>query len=623
MYLRHFEIRNYKSFRAETTIDFLPGFNIITGKNNAGKTSLLEALALNFNPLPHRSLQTVPAVGLHPPQISSALMTFVLSREELLILLRSSPFQYSLIKPANTFRFPDGKAYDGGQQASQAFVEWFLSHEQLTVKVRRSIDFSSHQEKWEAVEPTFGLYDAEVSPTGERSNFIIFTLSNEGAILSISYANSDTQNNLCVWLMKTLRPRIYRFFAERFNVSQSPMGVGSLLTGNASNLPEVLNSLQGNPRRFLQLNQLLHDILSQVQQVSVHPSGGNNLEIRAWPHDPASQREDLALPLNQCGSGIGQVLAILYVVLTAVHPQVILIDEPQSLLHPGAARKLIEVLKQFPQHQYIIATHSPTVIAAANPSIIWFVKLEDTETRFQAINARQTQELQLYLGDIGARLSDVFGADNILWVEGQTEEIAFPVILNQMAHRSLMGTAIIGLKQTGDLEGRDAKRVFELYRRLIGATALLPPALAFIIDRECRSNDLREELRRESQSKVHFLPRRMFENYLLCARGIAAVANEIEGFRAQPITEDEVSVLIENKRLQRAYFCGNPVNIPANWVNEIDGSRVLKEIFQELSENRVVYDKVRHSIAITKWLIANQARDLEELANLLLRLIPQ
>lgn len=48
----------------------------------------------------------------------------------------------------------------------------------------------------------------------------------------------------------------------------------------------------------------------------------------------------------------------------------IVIDEPQSYLHPGAAKKLIEILQEFPQHQYFIATHSAEIIAAANPSTI-------------------------------------------------------------------------------------------------------------------------------------------------------------------------------------------------------------------------------------------------------------
>jgi len=43
-----------------------------------------------------------------------------------------------------------------------------------------------------------------------------------------------------------------------------------------------------------------------------------------------------------------------------------------------------------------------------------------------------------------------------------------------------------------------------------------------------------------------FLPRRMYENYLLHRRAIAAVANGIENFRESgtPVTKEEVSTLL-------------------------------------------------------------------------------
>lgn len=620
MYITHFEISNYKSFHTDTAIDFLPGFNIITGKNNAGKTSLLEGLTLNFNGMPHRSLETVPVPGALPVNSSSALVTLVLNREELTNLLRGGG-PYYLASPANTFRFANGQAF-GGPDTSRLFVDWFLSQPEFKVTVRRTVTIGTNEEKWAVVNPTFGLYDPEQRPGQNTRFFIPFRVQPDGMVVELGRAGVDDQQDICLWLARVMRPRIYRFFAERFNISQSPFGTSSVLAANAQNLPEVLNVLQGNPQRFFQLNHLLHEILPQVRQVSVHPLNGNTLEIKAWPHDPNSQREDLALPLNQCGSGIGQVAAILYVVLTASHPQVIIVDEPQSLLHPGAVRALIAVLKRYPQHQYIFATHSPTVITASNPSTVAVARLEGVETRLQTIDTRQTQDLQLYLADIGARLSDVFGADSILWVEGQTEESAFPLILSRVAGRSLMGTAIIGIKQTGDLEGRDAKRVFELYRRLSAATTLLPPALAFVLDRECRAQLLREDLERESQHKAHFLARRMFENYLLSAPGIAAVANEIQGFRDNPVTQEEVRDLIEAKRIELRYFCLGEREVPADWVREIDGATVLEDIFGELSQNRVSYDKVRHSVALTKWLIAHSPQEFQEILDLLLPLLP-
>ncbi|WP_442944284.1 AAA family ATPase [Nostoc sp.] len=41
-------------------MEFSPGINIIVGRNNAGKTSFLELLTLDFENHPHRSLKTLP-----------------------------------------------------------------------------------------------------------------------------------------------------------------------------------------------------------------------------------------------------------------------------------------------------------------------------------------------------------------------------------------------------------------------------------------------------------------------------------------------------------------------------------------------------------------------------------
>jgi len=58
MHISHFQLFNYKSFRDSGALEFKPGINIIVGANNAGKTALLEALSLDFENNPHRSLKT-------------------------------------------------------------------------------------------------------------------------------------------------------------------------------------------------------------------------------------------------------------------------------------------------------------------------------------------------------------------------------------------------------------------------------------------------------------------------------------------------------------------------------------------------------------------------------------
>ncbi len=56
MHLSSFRVTNYKSFHDSEKVHFEPGFNVIVGRNNVGKTALSEAISLRFLDKPHRSL---------------------------------------------------------------------------------------------------------------------------------------------------------------------------------------------------------------------------------------------------------------------------------------------------------------------------------------------------------------------------------------------------------------------------------------------------------------------------------------------------------------------------------------------------------------------------------------
>jgi hypothetical protein len=190
------------------------------------------------------------------------------------------------------------------------------------------------------------------------------------------------------------------------------------------------------------------------------PSGQSPGHVRAslWNIDPDTQREDLAVPLSESGTGVGQVLAILYVVFTSEYPRTIVIDEPQSFLHPGAVRKLFEILKGYPQHQYVITTHSPNAVTAADPRALFLVRKEGEECVVDQLDVSMARDQTRFLREVGASLSDVFGADNVLWVEGATEEECFPLILSKVAERQLLGTKIVGVLSTDDLGGQALPR---------------------------------------------------------------------------------------------------------------------------------------------------------------------
>jgi hypothetical protein len=626
MYISGFELRNYKSFHEPKSLVLQPRFNIITGQNNAGKTALLNALSLNFVGNPHRSEKTVPIPGAPVNSVSWCDISITAVPTEILrILQRPTDHDWWIARPAPQSQFAKDIGWsNGGQPEVQRLLQYIFSRETLTFQFRYRAPHTQMGNLTAVQIPAFGLYTGEGQVNNRPfANFIVkpdlsYFAGGGGAMM-------PDANDFSFATVGYFQPKVYRFSAERFNIGVSPHGNNPVLRPDAANLPEVLGILQANTHRFAHFNTLLKAILPQIQHVSVRPAPHNSqyVEIIVWSTKKESERIDLALPLLECGTGMGQVMAILYVMLHPETAETILIDEPQSFLHPGAARKLVEVLKLHSKQQIIIATHSATIINAADPEIIIIATQAAAETQLEQLDARDSKTLEICLAEIGARLGDVFGADNVLWVEGATEALCFPLILNRIAKKALMGTAIVGIRQVGDLEGRDAKRVLEIYNSLSKAASFLPPAIGFVLDRECRTAQQRQDLNRLSKNLIVFLPRRMYENYLLHPPAIVNVVNGINGFSSTPIAESQVSELIEKMRSAGSYYCGlEAPRDSTQWIREVDGARVLKEVFAALSQTRVSYDKVKHSVALTKWIVDNAPSELDGIAALLNQILP-
>lgn len=625
MYISQIEVQNYKSFYESRPLVLQPGFNIITGQNSAGKTALLNAMGLNFQGSAHRSQRTVPTPGAVVDSTSSVDVSITAVPTEVLAVLQR-PIQYNWLIAQPNWQGPFAIAIgarNGSSEDVQRLLHHVFSQDSLTFRFRYQASLGQGG-GWAVVQiPTFGLYTAQ----GHQNNrgFTTFQVKPDlsfsasgGGVVSVDTAEFGLE------IARYFQSRVYRFSAERFNIGACAHGNNPALRPDAGNLPEVLGILQANTHRFAHFNALLKSVLPQVHHVSVRPSpqAASSVEIIVWTTPKESERIDLALPLSECGTGVGQVMAILYVMLHPETAQTLIIDEPQSFLHPGAARKLIEVLKVNSKQQIIMATHSATIISAAEPETITIVTLKDGRTELDQLDVRNSKALETCLAEIGARLSDVFGADNVLWVEGATEAICYPIILSRIAKRTLMGTAIIGVRQVGDLEGRDARRVLEIYNSLSATASLIPPAIGFLLDGECRSPEEKLRLNRLGKNLVSFLPRRMFENYLLHPAAIASVANAIPGFSGTPVTEAAVRALIDEKRLIGDYFCDQMVPGAADeWIREIDAARVLKEIFAELSQTRVSYDKVKHSVALTEWIVNQDPQELDGIATLLTQIL--
>ena len=610
MFISEARFENYKVFQRTDPLTFQPALNVVVGRNNSGKTSLLELLSLDFQSNPHSSLDapsedrpssTVISISLTPEELFDNLRALPKSDEGISVL-----FSTEFLKDA-----ADMESINNALNTELQLLDCCFVSEGCTSAVLRSLV---------GVDVNQPLAEGYFDLASSERRLVLKTMGHPPRPLS---ENDRVQST--VPLANLLKQNIFYLRAERLELHQSSLRGDEELTTDASNLAKMLHVLQtNNPGRFDRYVSFVRKVFPEVKAVTgpVTHLDAPTAEIRVWFEDPAAEREDLARPLSECGSGVSQVLAMLYVAITSSQPSVILVDEPQTFLHPGAIRRLIGVLRMLQQHQYIIATHSTTVIAASEVAQIHLVRRAGSHAIIGSVDANERQSLQDLLSEVGARLSDVFGADAIVWVEGLTEEKCFPLIL-VAAGEAPLGTAIVALDNTGAFAAnrkRDQQRAISLYQRLSKGASLLPPAIGFILDREQRTPSEMADLERMCDN-LAFLGRRMYENYLLSPAAIAAVASEIENFRDEPLTEQEVEAWINRER--KAFSGGSDESTDEEWLSEVDGAKLLKDLFGHFSENRVIYRKTEHSVILTERILQISPENLREIRELLTKILTE
>lgn len=628
MHISKFQLINYKSFRESDELILNPGMNLIVGQNNAGKTTLIEGLSLRFSLKPHRTLGQSTESDSRTPVQSIARVTFTLSHEELWSLLRKMKSGFMIPLPNHEVIYESNdNAILTPDERAKIFIETLLSQDYFELEVGLKADERDKATIFATKIPAIGRYETEEQQGGKRT-FAVCVLGEKGEVV-FQYLDQRSEANLDFGLSiaRKLVERVYSFQAERPASQPYLGGLSEDLASDASNLAVVVDNLRNKPYLFRRLNRDLHYILPQIFEVTTRGVAiqeqpyGLSQEVRVFEEDPRDAEE--GIPLSDSGTGVAQVLAMLYVLSASIHPRVIIIDEPQSFLHPGAVRKLFEVFSNYPQHQYIISTHMPGVIAAANPSATILVTKKSRESNLTLIDISDTEHLRLALHEVGARLSDVFGADYILWVEGKTERECFPLILKKLRPRRLMGTEFVPVLGPDETVGKNADSVIKIYEQLTQGRGLLPPAVGFIFDRDCRDESKMQALERRFAPKLRFIKRQMYENYLLDAEAIEAVLLEA-GLEQGSVSAKRIESWIAEEIKKPGYFCAR-ARQKEPWVEHVKAAKLLAALFGHFSKATLNYEsrKVEYGVMLTKWLLDNKPDVFTGIAGIVFDLLPE
>jgi hypothetical protein len=574
--------------------------NIFVGENNSGKSAVLRSFLGSFPDVRHRNSSEWRTEYI-PVPVNRIAVDYA-----------GSDLDWTLRKHA-----PSGHGW--------YFAAPGLNTAQLVEEYARAELAKANSEASIKRFPG-GEFEDDVA-TPPSGNMAAFTFSfHQGAWVVASHGGQRIRDGLPSVLTRVWQDNVFVFQALRSSPGRMSFGAPGRLDENASNLAIQLNGLQGDrPEVFAKLVGHLTSLFPTVGNLSVSPADGM-LEIRVWS-TREQQRREFSFSLDDSGTGLAQAIAILFVAMT-YDSAVLVIDEISSYLHPAAAKALLRILQSnYPHHQYVISTHSPEILSAGRDAKVFWIRKNGFESTVSEVDLSDLRTLRDVTGQLGVSMTDVFAAEHIIWVDGETEEACFPMLLAQSADdtRSVL---FIALLHTGDFHDRHvrADKVFQIYERLTGATAPVVSKVAFNFDADDLTPEKQSELQARSGGRIHFLPRRNIESYLLHPAAVARViAGELERHKEVDVQqlETQVTAVLTEFAADRRY--GLPAAPPApsdeNWLANVDGAKLIADLFLRVTEKTLEYRKTTHSVSLVRDLLQHDPQFLTSLTQYVVDLV--
>ncbi|MDQ0685280.1 putative ATPase [Streptomyces achromogenes] len=421
MELRHVSIENFRAFsRAEWDLP-ATGLILVAGANNSGKSSLLSSLdviagTMGYEPgLGYRNARSAAE-----PVVKATFVMADARRRRMLSMLRGVPQR--VIDSDRAFKeveFIFRKGTDAGFSVAEIRASWATSEKVSVARIERQ---KSGEHALFALAP-----DQSGTPDGEISLSQRWSAHQDGqTVESLRWQLGEA--NEFFRELESWRSRYYHFKALRSGPPRSS-GLTSepRLDPTGSNLPAVLLDLQTNRSQLMdELRKTISQMVPEVGRLET-PTLNNVLEVAfSDPFTPGFRHN-----LKELGTGVEQLLLTLVVGLTEETPSTLVVEEPETNLHPAAQRALLGLLNSWADDRLIIAaTHSPVMLDwAPGEKALWHITRSEGDSHLTAVEESPVHLFQ----SLGVRISDVLSADRLLFVEGPSDEdilsVWFPEVM--------------------------------------------------------------------------------------------------------------------------------------------------------------------------------------------------
>ncbi len=381
-------LNNYKSFKEENFINFYGSRFALIGKNNSGKSNVINALNLLF--------------GSKDPRYLNLDETYYYDIEEELFI-KATLIVDSLDE---IWDLPVAKKH------KTAFARHFDKD-----RLSAIIELTINQKLDNSIESKFVIHFGSLQVYQKISDLRNSLAKN---IIAPPIRSTKTELSASQWTTYGILMKNILENSPRYNELKTHLqNINSLIE-------DILNIEKENILKSSKLITFIEDLKFQLTKENKPSELLRNLEIFV-------KEDGKYFHIDDTGTGTQStiIIAILEIALKykTTKSKILCIEEPELYIHPQGIRFLSQLLDKIIREtdcQIIVSTHSPILISGLDPRSIIRIEKDFAGSRTFQLPYDFVDENNKIKRTLNSENAEMFFSTKVILVEGETEKIMFP-----------------------------------------------------------------------------------------------------------------------------------------------------------------------------------------------------